>query len=173
MERFGDFIYMHRCTPVLLQCQHQCAPDFSVLHWWTGAVLKDAGASTPVCTTFHSYTPVCWCGAKKIWCKHTGAWWIFSVAPVLAPVHEKIFPLHQCAALVWCAILVHTTSLRYTDRQTMEYHANIGILRSSFWKFEVNPSSSLEGVAQSSFWLRPTGHVLLTVYGQNLCQMPT
>ena len=111
MERFGDFIYMHRCTPVLLQCQHRCAPDFSVLHRWTGAVLKDAGARTPVRTTFHSYTPVCWCGAKKFWCKHTGAWWIFSVAPVLAPVHSKIFPLHRCAAPVWCAILVHTTSL--------------------------------------------------------------
>ena len=111
MERFGDFIYMHRCTLVLLQCQHRCAPDFSVLHRWTGAVLKDAGARTPVRTTFHSYTPVCWCGAKKFWCKHTGAWWIFSVAPVLAPVHSKNFPLHRCAAPVWCAILVHTTSL--------------------------------------------------------------
>ena len=120
MERFGDFIYMHRCTPVLLQCQHRCAPDFSVLHRWTGAVLKDAGARTPVRTTFHSYTPVCWCGAKKFWCKHTGAWWIFSVAPVLAPVHSKIFPLHRCAAPVWCAILVHTTSLVYTK------HSKIG-----------------------------------------------
>ena len=121
MERFGDFIYMHRCTPVLLQCQHRCAPDFSVLHRWTGAVLKDAGARTPVRTTFHSYTPVCWCGAKKFWCKHTGAWWIFSVAPVLAPVHSKIFPLHRCAAPVWCAILVHTTSLVFRLQEIMTW----------------------------------------------------
>ena len=107
----GKVWWFYLYAPVLLQCQHRCAPDFSVLHRWTGAVLKDAGARTPVRTTFHSYTPVCWCGAKKFWCKHTGAWWIFSVAPVLAPVHSKIFPLHRCAAPVWCAILVHTTSL--------------------------------------------------------------
>ena len=38
-----------------------------------------------------------------------------------------------------------------TDRRTTEEHANIGILRSSSWKFEVNPSSNLGGDVRSSF----------------------
>ena len=42
------------------------------------------------------------------------------------------------------------TLLKYFDRRTTEEHTNIGILRSSAWKFEVNPLSSLGGDVRSS-----------------------
>ena len=39
IERFGDYLLY--------------APDFLLMHRWSGAVLKDSGARTPVRTKFH------------------------------------------------------------------------------------------------------------------------
>ena len=56
--------------------------------------------------------------------------------------------------------LAHQTKIfnifdRQTDRRTKKKQANLGTLRSIFWKFEVIPSSSLGGDVQIRFWAAP------------------
>ena len=61
--------------------------------------------------------------------------------------------------------LAHQTKMcnifdRQTDRRTKKKRANLGTLRSIFWKFEVIPSSSLGGDVQTRFWAAPYGPCL-------------